>query len=44
MIKQRCLVLKRQIEETLSTNVHFRYINKNHLNNIAKNKYNFKIF
>ena len=41
---KRCLVLKRQIEETLSTNVHFRYINKNHLNNNLKNKYNFKNF
>ena len=41
---KRCLVLKRQIEETVSTNIHFKYINKSHLNNNLRKKYNFKKF
>ncbi len=41
---KRCLVLKRQIEETFSTNIDFKYVKKHHVNNKLKNKFNFKNF
>jgi len=41
---KRCLVLKRQIEETFSTNINFEYLNSEDVNPNFISKYRFKKF